>query len=331
MKAVVMTASGGPEVLAIREVPQPTLVKDTDMLVRLKAAGINPVDTKMRARGGAFPLRMPAVLGCDGAGVVEATGPAVSEFKNGDEVYFCQCGFGACTGTYAEYAVVDSRFAAPKPASLSFTAAAAAPLVLITAWEALHDRGRVQSDQAVLVHAGAGGVGHVAIQLARLAGARVLTTVGSDDKAELARELGADETVPYRDTDFVPAVLAGTAGAGVDLALDTVGGATFQQTFAAVRLYGDLVTLLQPGADVDWTIARQRNLRVSFELMLTPMLLAMEEGLIHHARILAACARLFDEGRLRIVVNRVFPLDDVAFAHRALGAGGVTGKLVLEI
>jgi NADPH2:quinone reductase len=126
-------------------------------------------------------------------------------------------------------------------------------------------------------------------------------------------------------------VLAGTAGQGVDLALDTVGGDTFQKTFAAVRLYGDLVTLLQPGPDVDWTVARQRNLRLSFELMLTPMLLGVEEGLIHHARILAACARLFDEGKLRMVVSRVFDLDDVAFAHRTLGSGGATGKFVLEI
>jgi NADPH2:quinone reductase len=331
MKAVVMTASGGPEVLELREVAQPVLTADTEMLVRLKAAGINPVDTKIRAKGGAFPLTMPAVLGCDGAGVVEAVGAAVSTFKVGDEVYFCQCGFGTRAGTYAQYAVVDSRFAAHKPGSLSFAAAAAAPLVLITAWEALHDRGRLQSGQSLLVHAGAGGVGHVAIQLASLAGARVLTTVGSDAKAELAESLGADEAIRYKFTDFVAAVLAGTDGAGVDLALDTVGGATFEATFPAVRLYGDLVTLLQPGAGVDWTIARQRNLRVSFELMLTPMLLAVEEGLTHHARILGACAGLFDEGRLRVVVDRTYALDDAAAAHRALEEGGATGKLVLEM
>jgi NADPH2:quinone reductase len=331
MKAIVMTAVGGRDVLALRDLPEPALGGPHDLLVRVKAAGVNPVDTKLRGRGTFYPDRLPCVLGCDGAGVVEAVGAAVQRFRPGDAVYFCHGGIGGDPGCYAEYTVVDERHAAAKPRSLDFAEAAAAPLVLITAWESLHDRGRVHADQTVLVHAGAGGVGHVAIQLARRAGCRVAATVGSEAKAALARELGAEETLLYRDTDFADATLSWTDGVGVDLALDTVGAGTFVKSFAAVRHYGDLVTLLQPSPDTDWKVARLRNLRISLELMLTPMYDGLADALEHQAGVLAQCAHLFDEGRLRVVVSDRLPLTDAAEAHRRIEAGGMTGKLVLEV
>lgn len=331
MKAIVMHAPGAPQVLNLAEVPPPEIVHGTDLLVRLKAAGVNPIDTKLRAKGTYFPERMPAILGCDGAGVVEAAGAGTSRFKPGDAVYFCNGGIGGHPGTYAEYAVVDARFAARKPASLDFNQAAAAPLVLITAWEALYDRARMTAGQTVLIHAGAGGVGHVAIQLAKAAGCRVLTTVGSARKAAFARELGADEVIPYRETDFVQAVLDLTAGLGADIVFDTVGGATFRDSFAAARPYGDLVTLLQPGADTDWKTARLRNLRVSQELMLSPMFFGWTEAQQHQAWILEQCAGLFEAGRLRIHVDRVLPLSEAAEAHRLIEAGEIAGKGVLAI
>ncbi len=331
MKAMVMTATGGPEVLELRERPLPELRGPRDLRVRLLAAGVNPVDTKLRSRGTFYPERMPAVLGCDGAGVVEAVGAEVRRFRVGDEVYFCSGGIGAETGCYAEYTVVDERHAAAKPRSVDFATAAAAPLVLVTAWESLYDRGRVHADQTVLVHAGAGGVGHVAVQLARRAGCRVCTTVGSEAKANFVRSLGAEEAVLYREVDFDDAVLSWTDGIGVDIALDTVGGTTFTKTFPAVRHYGDLVTLLQPPAETDWKVARLRNLRISLELMLTPMYDGLEDALGHQADILTHCAHLMDAGHLRVHVSGRFPLSEAAEAHRTIERGGVTGKLILEV
>jgi NADPH:quinone reductase len=331
VKAVLMTSPGAPTVLQVQEVPEPVLQDPGQILVKLKAAGINPIDTKLRKRGTFYPDRMPAILGCDGAGIVEAIGSAVQRFQVGDEVYFCNGGIGGHPGNYAEYAVIDERFAAPKPRSISFAEAAAAPLVLITAWEALYDRGRLQAGQSVLIHAGAGGVGHVAVQLARLQGATVCSTVSTPEKADFVRQLGAEHPIFYKQTDFVAATLDWTKGRGVDLAFDTVGGATLGQTFPAVQIYGDVVTILEPAPDTNWKVARNRNLRVSFELMLTPMLQGLVEEQQAQAKILEQCARLIDQGQLSIHVSKAFPLEDAAAAHELLETGSVQGKLVLLI
>ncbi|MBD2387491.1 zinc-dependent alcohol dehydrogenase family protein [Cylindrospermum sp. FACHB-282] len=328
MKAVLMTAAGKPEVLQLQEIPKPT-PGNRELLVRLVAAGINPLDTKIRSRSTFYPEQMPAILGCDGAGIVEAVGADVQQFRLGDEVYFCYGGLGAHQGNYAEYTTVDERFVARKPASVSFAEAAAAPLVLITAWEALYERGRLEPGEKVLIHAGAGGVGHVAIQLAKLKGANVATTIGSEDKANFAKQLGAEETIFYKQTDFVQAVLNWTKGEGVDLAFDTVGGEIFHQTFPAVRVYGDIVTILEPKANTVWKTARERNLRIGLELMLTPMLLGLTEGLEHHGEILKQCATWIDEGKLKIHVSHKFPLAEAAKAHQLLETGSITGKIVL--
>jgi NADPH2:quinone reductase len=331
MKAVLMTAAGKPEVLQLQEVPDPTIQKDTEILVRLHAAGINPIDTKLRSRGTFYPDQMPAILGCDGAGVVEAVGAGVQRFAVGDEIYFCQGGLGTNNGNYAELIVVDERFVARKPASLSFAEAAAAPLVLITAWESLYDRGRLEAGRKVLIHAGAGGVGHVAIQLAKLQGAEVCTTVSSEEKADFVRQLGADRVILYKQTDFVQATLDWSQGEGVDLAFDTVGGEIFSQTFPAVKLYGDIVTILEPDTKTNWKTARMRNLRISLELMLTPMLQNVVEEQQAQAKILQQAARLIDQGKLKINLNKTFPLKEAAAAHQLLESGSMTGKIVLLI
>lgn len=331
MKAVVMTAAGSPDVLQLQDIPNPQIQTNRELLIRLKAAGINPIDTKLRQRGTFFPQQMPAILGCDGAGIVEAVGSDVQNFRVGDAVYFCNAGLGAQPGNYAEYAVVDERFVAAKPASLSFVEAAAAPLVLITAWESLYDRARLQAGQTVLIHAGAGGVGHVAIQLAKLQGATVITTVGSEAKAEFVHQLGCDRAILYKQTDFVQATLDWTNSEGVDIGYDTIGGETFVKTFPAVRVYGDIVSILAPPANTDWKIARDRNLRISLELMLTPMLQGLVEAQQDQAKILQQCARLIDQNHLKIQVSHVFPLADAREAHRLIESGSVTGKLVLAI
>mgnify|MGYP000108945075 CR=1 FL=1 len=331
MKAIVMKAPGGPEVLELQDLPEPKLTRGTDMLVRVKAAGVNPVDTKMRANPKAYPGPIAPVLGCDGAGVVQTVGQAVSGFEPGDEIYYSQGPAHDRLGSYAEAALVDYRLAAKKPKRLSFTDAAAVPLVLITAWEALHDRARMESRHKVLVHAGAGGVGHVAIQLARLAGAEVCTTVGSDDKAEFVRSLGASLAINYKEQNFVQAVLDWTGGKGADIAFDTVGGKTLADSFSAVRPYGDVVTLLAPGPEIDWSIPRVRNQRVSFELMLLPVFFGLTEAMAHQGEILRRGTELFESRELRVHVDKTFSLEQVAKAHALLASGKTRGKVVLTI
>ncbi len=333
MKAIVITTAGAPEALQLVELPTPQIQNDTEILIRLHAAGINPIDTKLRSRGTFYPHEMPAILGCDGAGVVAEIGKEVERFKVGDEVYFCAGGLGKSgTGNYAEFTVVDERWVARKPTSLSFAEAAAAPLVLITAWESLYDRGRLEAGQKVLIHAGAGGVGHVAIQLAKIKGAEVCTTVGSPEKARLARQLGADNTILYKQTDFVQAVLDWTEGEGVDLAFDTIGGKIFYDTVPAVRVYGDLVTILEPNpADGNLKTARSRNLRISLEIMLTPALQGIVAAQLHQTKILEQCATWIDAGKLKIHLSQSFLLQDAPAAHKVIESGSTTGKISLLI
>jgi NADPH2:quinone reductase len=323
-----MTAAGGPEVLRPVDIPTPTPGAD-ELRVRLHAAGVNPIDTKVRSRGLFFEDALPAILGCDGAGTVDAVGNAVTSLQTGDEVWFCHGGLGREQGNYAEFTVLNENIARKKPVSLSFEQAAAAPLVLITAWEALFDRAQIGAGQSVLIHGGAGGVGHVAIQLAKSAGASVCTTVGSEEHRQFALALGADQVINHRQENFVDAVLEWTANRGVDVALDIIGGQVFQETIRTVAHYGSLITLLDPGNNIVWTEARNRNLRIGFELMLTPMLTDLPEARVHQGEILDRCAALADAGKLKIEVSRHLPLEQAAVAHQQIGTGHTHGKLVL--
>jgi len=331
MKAIVLRDFGSPDVLQMQELPAPAIANDTDVLVRLKAAGVNPLDTKLRAKAGIYPLQSPIVLGCDGAGVVEAVGTAVKRFKRGDEVFFYNFALHGRTGTYAQHTVVDECLLARKPKSLSFIEAAAVPLSFITAWEALHERCHVHANNHVLIHAGAGGVGHIAVQLAKQAGARVATTVGDKEKSDFVRRLGADLPILYKTQDFVDATLAFTDHRGADIAFDTVGGDTFARCFASVRYGGDVVTLLAPATDTNWGTARSRNLRVSFELILAPVVLGLKAAQRHQGLMLLEATELIDAGKLEIHIGETYPLEKAADAHRRIEAGGVTGKLVLTI
>ena len=332
MKAVVMTAKGGPEVLQVTEFPTPTIATPHDVLVRLKAAAVNPLDTKIRQAHMMFPDNLPAVLGCDGAGVVEQIGTAVHRFKPGDEVYFFNNGLGGPPGNYCEYAVLHENFAAAKPRNLSFSEAAAVPLVLITAWEALVYRADLQAHERILVHAGVGGVGHVAVQLARHLGARVATTVSGADKAALAKSLGAELTIDYKTQDFVDASRAWTDGQGVDVVFDTVGGATFCQSFAAARLYGRVISLLSTRCELaDINTARLRNLIVGYVQMTAPLYFADEAARRNQTRILEQGAKLIEDGKLKVIVSETLPLARAADAHRKIEEGRTAGKIVLEI
>jgi NADPH:quinone reductase len=329
MRAILMTAVGGPEVLQLVELPEPEITAEHDVRVRLRAAGINPVDYKLRS-GGTIGGALPAILGWDGAGVVESVGVAVTRLRPGDEVYFCDGGFGPTPGTYAELKVLDERYVALKPRRLSFVQAAAAPLVTITAWEALLERARVAGDQFVLVQAGAGGVGHMSLQIARLAGARVATTVKPGAKAELASSLGAELCIDYRREDVGERLRAWTGTYGADVVHDTVGGKTFTACFSLVRPYGDLVSNVESPWEAEAIkLMHDRNLRVSFTWMPAPSVFGWSEHRERQRRILEQAAAQFDAGDLRIAVGATFPLEQAAQAHRALEAGEILGKAVL--
>jgi NADPH2:quinone reductase len=331
MRAVLMTAVGGPEVLQAVELPEPHLAGERDVKVRLRAAGINPVDYKLRSSG-TIGGSLPVVLGIDGSGVVEGTGSAVTRFADGDEVYFVDGGYGPTPGTYQEVKIVDERLLARKPERLSFAEAAAAPLVTITAWEALRGRARVERDQRVLVQAGAGGVGHMSVQIARLAGARVATTVSAGRKTELASSLGAELCIDYTREDVAAKLRAWTGPDGADVVHDTVGGKTFTACFSLVRPYGDLVSNVEsPWEDAAIQAMHDRNLRVSFAWMPAPQVFGWQQDRERQRAILEQAATHFDAGELRVQVGAAFPLEQAADAHRALEAGTVLGKAVLTM
>ena len=332
MKTILMTAAGNPEVLQLSELPTPELPDNKHLLVRLHAAGVNPIDTKIRKSALFYPNDLPAILGCDGAGVVENVGSAVTRFKTGDEIYFCNGGLGREPGCYSQYTTIHEDFAAYKPKRLSMIEAAATPLVLISAWEALFNRAGLTEGQTVLIHAAAGGVGHVAVQLAKYFGIRVAATISNDEKAAFAKSMGAELTINYTKENVTQAVLDWTRQQGVDAVFDTVGGETFCDSFAAAKVYGKIVTLLQSTCSIDQLkIARLRNQSIIYELMLTPSLLGMYEARCAQRKILEAGARIIDEGKLIVKISAVLPLDQAAEAHRLIEAGHTTGKIVLQI
>jgi NADPH2:quinone reductase len=330
MKAALMTATGESNVLELADIPTPVINAPDQVLVRLHAAGINPVDIKMRE--GFYNIKpLPFTLGWDGAGVVEAVGDKVTHVKPGDEVIVFYCSFGDRQGNYAEYVLATERNVTHKPKAFSFIEAASLPLSFLTAWESLFDRGHLQPGQSVLVHAGAGGVGQYAIQLAVANGITVYTTVGSQEKAEFVKSLGASEAILYKETDFAQAVNEFTNGAGVDATMDFVGGEIFAKSIPATRFFGQLVTLLKISPEVDLSPARMRNQSIGFELVLSPLLFNLEEHQLRQRNILDQASRLVAENKLKTYISSTYPLAKVREAHDEVAMGTSTGKVVLEI
>ena len=332
MKTILMQQPGGIDVLKAADIPVPTITRPDQVLIKIESAGVNPIDTKLRANGTYFPDNLPCILGCDAAGHVIETGSSVKRFKPGDEVYYYFGGIGGEEqGNYAEYNVVPEGYVALKPEKLGFAQAAAVPLALITAWESLHDHLHMTKDETVLVQAGAGGVGHLAIQLAKIIGCRVITTVSSADKASFVTGLGADEVINYKEQDVSKCVMDLTDGRGVDAVLDCVGGKTFARSFAALKPYGRIVSLIQYPQDIDWKLARLKNIQTSMELMLSPAFLGLEEKRLKQRTILETCATYFDQGKLKVEISQELSLSEAAKAHQLIEAGGVVGKIVLNV
>jgi NADPH:quinone reductase-like Zn-dependent oxidoreductase len=299
-----------------------------EVLVRIVASGVNPLDTKIRAAVAAHARHpLPAVLGLDMAGAVEGVGAGVSEFKAGDEVYGMVGGVAGLQGTLAQVVAVDADLLARKPKKLTMRQAAALPLSLITAWEGLVDRAKVQPGDRVLVHAGAGGVGHIVVQLAAAMGAEVFATV-SPEKQEIVRSLGA-VPIDYRTESVEDYVARHTAGKGFDIIYDTVGGATLDASFAAVKHHtGRVVSALGWGTHSLAPLSF-RGASYSSVFMLLPLLTG--EGRAHHGEILTHAAELADEGKLTPLLNkRKFSSSEIAAAHAEVERGSL-GKIVIDV
>ncbi|WP_432118165.1 NADP-dependent oxidoreductase [Streptomyces sp. bgisy032] len=307
MRAVSQDVLGGPEVLKTVEIERPA-PRPNEVLVRVRAAGVNPTDWKHRATGG-FLGEPPFVLGWDVSGVVEAVGIGVAAFAPGDEVFgMLPYPFGH--GSHAEYVIAPVRALTRKPAGLDHVQAGALPLVSLTAWQALTEHADLRPGQRVLVHAAAGGVGHVAVQIAKERGAYVIGTA-SAGKHEFLRELGVDEAVDYRETDFAEAVK------DVDVVLDTIGGDTSVRSLRVLRPGGVVVSILPVGSD-DFTREAERLGVRAVRMLVDADRAGME-----------AIARLAESGTLRATIAGTFPLATAAEAHESGDTGRTTGKLVL--
>ncbi len=332
MKAVLMTAAGNPDVLAVYDIEKPELLTPHHMRVKLAAAGVNPLDTKLRANPAYGLSKLPAILGCDGAGTVEKVGSAVTRFKEGDTVFFFNGGIGDEPGCYAEYTTVHEEYCAATPTSLGLQDAAGLPLALITAWEALVERVNLQAGQTILIHGGTGGVGHIALQLAKHLGAKVAVTVSDDKKEGLAQGLDADKIVRYKEMDFVVDVEEWSGGKGVDVVFDTIGGDVFKRSMDVTRIGGKIVTLLStPMSLEDTQKARLRNLSICYELMLTPQVMNNHQERIRQRKILEEGAKLIASGKLGVLVSYALPLYEAPEAHRIIERGHVLGKIILTM
>ena len=297
------------------------------VLVRVHASGVNPLDTKIRAGTAAHAKQpLPAVLGLDMVGVVEDCCSGVTAFHPGDVVYGMVGGVGGLQGTLAEYVVTNADLVALKPKSLSMREAAALPLIAITAWEGIVDRAKVHRSQKVLVHAGAGGVGHIAVQLAKAFGAEVFTTVSSN-KQGIAESFGATP-IDYRSLSPEQYVALHTDGEGFDVVYDTVGGATIDASFIAVKRYTGHVVSCLGWSNHSLAPLSFRGATYSGVFTLLPLLSGV--GQAHHGEILREVAALADAGKLKPLLNeRRFSPADIAEAH-ALVESGALGKVVIE-
>lgn len=318
MKAIVLTSFGGPDAFALRDVPKP-VPQAGEVLVRVHATSINPLDYQIRRGDYPESVPLPAITGHDVSGVVEAVGPGVTSFVPGDEVWYTPQIFQG-SGSYAEYHVASETIIGKKPAALSHLEAASLTLVGGTAWEALVVRAGLRVGESILIHGGAGGVGHVAIQLAKAIGARVLTTARASN-AEFVRGLGADVVIDYEKEDYVDAVLRETGGHGVDVVFDTIGGDTLSRSADALAQLGRVVSIVD--------IAKPQNLlqawgkNASYHFVFTRQ----------HRGKLDELSALIERGQLRPHVGAVYSLADIPAAHARLESpnNGLRGKIAIAV
>jgi NADPH2:quinone reductase len=318
MRAMILESFGGPE--SFREVVLAKPVAgDGQVLVRVHATSVNPLDYQVRRGDYKDYVPLPAITGHDVSGVVEAVGSGVTAFKPGDEVWYTPEIFNG-DGSYAEYHVANEAIVGLKPKALTHLEAAALSLVGGTVWEALITRVNLQVGETILVHGGAGGVGHIAIQIAKAAGARVITTV-SPQNAEFVKGLGADVTIDYKQTDYVEAVLAATDGQGVNVVLDTVGGDTLQRSPLVLAQLGRVVSIVDIATPQNLIEAWGRN--ASYHFVFTRQNRGKLDDL----------SRLVERGLLKPILGATYPLSEVGQAHARLEqkSNGLRGKIAIDV
>lgn len=328
MKAMIVNEFGGPEVFELADVKKPS-IKSAHVLVKIKATSVNMVDTMIREMGSALPISppAPAILGMDFAGVIEEVGQGVSNYQVGDEVYGCAGGLADLPGTLAEYIVADADLIALKPKNLTMTQAAALPLVGITAFEGLQRAG-VSKGQNVLVHGGSGGVGHVAVQLAKYFGANVFSTGGGAKQLALIESLGAS-SINYKTESVSDYVNKHTNGQGFDIVFDSVGGENMTSSFEAASLNGQVASTVAM-VNLDLSLAHFKGLSLHVVFMLIPMLHSVKRK--EHADILAKLTEIAEAGQLVPVLDeQSFSLTEVGNAHARLASGNAMGKVVVNI
>ena len=315
MRAALLTGYGGPEVLQPGEVPLPRMAPHNEVLVKVEAAGLNPFEAKLR-RGwlaGLFPLALPHVLGCDASGTIVAKGFDVSEFEIGDRVWGLVD--AARSGAYAEYVAAPSYLIRRMPANLSFEQAAAVPTAACTAWYGLKMLGGIKPGDRVLIHAGSGGVGSFAIQIAKHFGAWVATTASATN-ADYVRDLGADAVIDYAATDFRDAVQ------DIDIVLDVLGGEVGQRSYQVLRPGGTLLVVLRGDpVEMENRAANEAKYGVTARVV----------AFSAQPDILDALRPLFEAGTIRVPLEAVLSLAEVGAAHERLDAGHARGKSVLRI
>lgn len=328
MKAIILKEYGRNSSFLPAEIPEPKLENDK-VIIQVCASSVNPVDCKIR--NGLLPgvaPNLPGVLHGDVSGIVREVGDEVKDFKVGDEVYGCIGGFSHMPGVLSEYALADSRLIAKKPVRLSMIESAALPLVSITAWNALVDRGRISPNQKVLIHAGTGGVGHLALQLAKAMGAETHVSISNVKKAEIARALGADDILHYSREKPGQFLQNLPQGCFYDLVLDTVGGCCLDQSFQAAREYGTVVSIAAR-ASHDLTLMHMKSLSLHVVFMLLPLL--QNQHREKHGQILQEIAAFVDQGKINPLIHpEVFSFENVGKAHQCWESSQAIGKIVLE-
>jgi NADPH:quinone reductase-like Zn-dependent oxidoreductase len=309
MKAVRIHSYGNTDVLRYEDAPRPT-AGPHEVLIRVYATSVNPFDCAVRAGylSGFFNYTLPIILGTDVAGVVEAVGPGTTAFAPGDPVYARAGVFR--DGANAEYVSVAATDVAAKPKTLDFIHSAAVPHVTLTAWQALIESANLSEGQTVLIHAAAGGVGHVAVQLAKVRGAKVLATA-SGNNHEFLRELGVDEVIDYNHVPFEDVVQ------NVDVVLDAVGGDTQQRSWSVLNPGGVLLSLVQPPSE---EAAAARGARAAYISSAPPI-----------GKVLGEVAEMIDSGRITPTVSAVLPLADIVKAHQMIETRHTRGKIVLQV
>ncbi len=327
MKAMILNQYGNDSTFELTEIDKP-IPSNNEVLIKIAASSINTVDTMIRNMGKELPLSpdTPALLGMDFSGTIEEVGDDVTDFKIGDEVYGCAGGLATLPGTLADYIAADTQLIAHKPKNLSMREAAALPLVGITAFEGL-ERAGIKAGQKVLVHGGSGGVGHIALQLAKYYGADVYSTGGGTKQTDLIKDLGAT-AINYKTEKVEEYIEKYTAGNGFDIVYDSVGGANMINSFQATKLNGHVVSTVSL-LEIDLSLVHFKGLTLHVVFMLIPMLHNYKRGA--HNRILTELTKIIEAGKLKpILDNNHYSLQDVEKAYARLTSGEGMGKVVVE-